>query len=215
MTVPYADPWQPFHRKHASQRYLPLRIDARTNPNGNAYAVVDMPIPTSTNLNASPATDRVFKVQNLTVRNPVSDGPVDYKTLPPVTQLLLADPQSTRARRHLWVTRHRDNEFYAGGRYTLQSLNEEEGGAERRRPAEGHFRLERFWSHAQPASGGLADYILEPHIKPVDFFTANPSLDVTSDRDFASQYASKSSNAQESSPCCESQKPLGGGAPKL
>lgn len=136
-----------------------MRIDARTNPNGNAYAVVDMPIPTSTNLNASPATDRVFKVQNLTVRNPVSGGPVDYKTLPPVTQLLLADPQSTRARRHLWVTRHRDNEFYAGGCYTLQSLNEEEGGAERRRPAEGHFRLERFWSHAQPASGGLADYV--------------------------------------------------------
>lgn len=113
-----------------------MRIDARTNPNGNAYEVVNTPITSSCGLDANPMTDRVFKVQNLERLNPISGQPVGYKILPPVTQLLLADPSSTQAKRalfaqrHLWVTRHRDNEFYAGGRYTLQSTREIEGVAD-------------------------------------------------------------------------------------
>lgn len=113
-----------------------MRIDARSNPNGNAYQVITKPITTSGGFDANPMTDRVFKVQNLDKLNPISGQPVGYKILSPVTQLLLADPNSTQAKRakfaqhHLWVTKHRDNEFYAGGRYTLQSTSEIEGVAD-------------------------------------------------------------------------------------
>lgn len=118
------------------QESLPLQIDPHTNPNGNAYAIVNTPIRTSGGFDANPHTDRVFKVQNLDKLNPVSQQPIGYKILPPVTQLLLADKHSTQAKRalfaqkHMWVTQHRDNEFYAGGRYTLQSLTEAEGVAD-------------------------------------------------------------------------------------
>jgi primary-amine oxidase len=115
---------------------LPMPIDARANPNGNAYQVVTTPITTSAGLDGNPMTDRVFKVQNLDKLNSISGQPVGYKILSPVTQLLLANPNSTQAKRakfaqhHLWVTRHKDNEFYAGGRYTLQSTSEIEGVAD-------------------------------------------------------------------------------------
>jgi primary-amine oxidase len=118
------------------QESLPIDFDVRTNPNGNAYQVAETPITTSGGFSANTATGRIFKVQNLDKINPVSGKPVGYKILPPTTQLLLAHAdsiQSKRARfaqRHLWVTKYRDNELYAGGRYTLQSVDEIEGVAD-------------------------------------------------------------------------------------
>ena len=113
-----------------------MQMNARTNPNGNAYQVVTTPITSSAGLDANPFTDRTFKVQNLDKPNPISGQPVGYKILAPVTRPLLADSNSTQAKRarfaqrHIWVTKHKDNEFYAGGRYTLQSVEEREGVAE-------------------------------------------------------------------------------------
>lgn len=115
------------------QESLPLQIDTRTNPNGNAYKVEERPITTSVGLDAAPHNARLFKIQNLSKRNPVSGKPVGYKIVPPPTQLLLADPRSRQAQRalfahhHLWVTKYKDDELYAGGRYTLQSTIEQEG----------------------------------------------------------------------------------------
>jgi primary-amine oxidase len=62
--------------------------------------------------------------------NPVSGRPIGYKFTPPATQVLLAQPDSIQARRaqfaqhHVWVTKYKDGELYAGGRYTLQSQDE-------------------------------------------------------------------------------------------
>lgn len=106
---------------------LPVRIDKRTNPNGNLYEVRQTQISTSVGLDAAPHNNRVFKIQNLNKKNPISGKPVGYKLTPPPTQLLLADPNSIQAKRalfakhHLWVTKYKDDELYAGGRYTLQS----------------------------------------------------------------------------------------------
>lgn len=111
-------------------------MDARTNPNGNAYKVEETPITTSVGLDAAPHNARIFKVQNLDIRNPISGKPVGYKIVPPPTQLLLADPESRQAKRalfgkhHIWVTKHRDDEFYAAGPYTLQSAIEAGGVAD-------------------------------------------------------------------------------------
>lgn len=109
---------------------LPILTDARTNPNGNLYEVRKVPITTSTGLDLSPCNNRVFKIQNTSRKNPVSGKAVGYKISIPPTQLLLANHhtvQSERAKfaRHaLWATKYRDDELYAGGRYTLQSRKE-------------------------------------------------------------------------------------------
>lgn len=112
---------------------LPLEVDTVTNPNGNAYQVHKKHITTSTGLDLSPSRNRVFKVQNLGKTNPISGNPVGYKITGPATQLLLADPRSRQAQRalfaqhHLWVTKYKDDELYAGGRYPFSSRREIDG----------------------------------------------------------------------------------------
>jgi primary-amine oxidase len=115
---------------------LPVRIDKRTNPNGNYYEIRKTQITTSTGVDVAPEKHRIFKIQNLNKLNPVSSRPVGYKIGLPATQLLLADPNSIQAKRalfaqhHLWVTKYKDNELYAGGRFTLQSTLEVDGVAD-------------------------------------------------------------------------------------
>jgi primary-amine oxidase len=115
------------------QESLPLRMDARTNPNGNFYEVRETKITTSVGVDAAPQNNRCFKIQNLNSINPISGKPVGYKIIPPPTQKLLADPNSIQAKRalftqhHMWVTKYRDDELYAGGRYTMQSVVEKDG----------------------------------------------------------------------------------------
>jgi primary-amine oxidase len=93
-------------------------------------------INTSSGLDANPFSNRVFKVQNFSNRNPISGKPVGYKISTPPTQLLLAAPNSIQANRalfarhHIWVTKFQDDELYAGGRYTLQSRREVGGLAD-------------------------------------------------------------------------------------
>ena len=115
---------------------LPVEMDSVTNPMGNLYEVRQTTIKTSSGLNLSPFSNRVFKVQNHSQINPVSGKPVGYKISVPPTQLLLADPKSTQSKRalfaqhHMWVTKYKDDELYAGGRYTLQSRREIGGVAD-------------------------------------------------------------------------------------
>lgn len=115
---------------------VPVAVDPATNPNGNLYEVQTTVVKTSAGMDLDPMRNRVFKVQNPSRRNPVSGKPVGYKITTPPTQLLLAAPgsiQSNRAlfaRHHLWVTKYRDDELYAGGRYTLQSRLEVDGLAD-------------------------------------------------------------------------------------
>lgn len=118
------------------QESLPLQMNATTNPNGNLYEVRDTPITTSVGVDAAPQNNRCFKIQNLSKLNPISGKPVGYKIVPPPTQKLLAAPNSIQAKRalfsqhHLWVTKYKDNELYAGGRYTLLSTIEKDGVAD-------------------------------------------------------------------------------------
>ena len=115
---------------------LPMQIDPATNPNGNRYEVRKTPVTTSRGLDINVENGRVFKVQNLDKKNRISGKPVGYKILPPATQKLLAAENSIQynralfAQHHVWVTKHRDEELYAAGRYTLQSRNEVGGVAD-------------------------------------------------------------------------------------
>ena len=108
----------------------------KTNPASNLYEVQQRPITESQFLNANPWSNRTIKIINPNKRNAISGKPVGYKISPAATQLLLADPKSVQYQRvlfashHLWVTKYKDGELYAGGRYTLQSQKEIEGVAD-------------------------------------------------------------------------------------
>lgn len=107
-----------------------------TNPAGNFYENRQSVISRAGWLDAAPQHNRVIKIQNRHVFNPISGKPVGYKFTPAPTQLLLADPASVQSKRalfaqhHVWVTKYKDDELYAGGRYTLQSQREIGGVAD-------------------------------------------------------------------------------------
>ena len=114
---------------------LPVPMNAKTNPQGNYYEVAKTTLKTSQWADLAPFNNRVFKVINPNVKNPISGRPVGYKLVPPATQLLLADKRSKQARRaafaqhHLWLTQYRDHELWAAGPYPYQS-NDEVGGVQ-------------------------------------------------------------------------------------
>lgn len=109
---------------------LPEMMNATTNPAGNGYRVVKTPITRSSWADASPLTNRIFKITNPSSKNPISGKPVSYKLTPPPTQLLLADSRSVQAKRaafaqhHVWVSKYRDDELWANGPYPFQSTSE-------------------------------------------------------------------------------------------
>lgn len=111
----------------------PVPMNAVTNPNGNFYKVNTETMERAGFFDAAPELNRTVKMVNPHKKNPISQKPVGYKFIPLATQRLLADPNSIQARRaqfaqhHVWVTKYRDGELYAGGRYTLQSQEEIEG----------------------------------------------------------------------------------------
>ncbi len=91
------------------------------------------PIKRSQYLDASPMTNLTVKMTNQSKLNPVSGKPVAYKFIPSASQLLLAHPDSIMAKRaqfathHIWVTKYRDGELWAGGEFTNQSQKEVDG----------------------------------------------------------------------------------------
>ena len=114
----------------------PVPTNPETNPRGNFYQVKQETVSKSSWLDAAPHHNRVIKMVNSNIRNPISGKPVGYKFTPVPTQLLLADNTSVQGKRakfayhHVWVTKYKDDELYAGGRYTLQSLEEIAGVAD-------------------------------------------------------------------------------------
>lgn len=183
---------------------VPMNKD--TNPRGNLYEVRKEVIKTSKWLDAEPFNNRVIKMVNTNKLNPISGKPVGYKFTPAATQLLLADPQSVQSKRalfahhHVWVTKYKDWEFYAGGRYTLQSQAEVDGlhdATARNEPVENDDVV--VWNvFGLTHNPRVEDWpvmpveIHEVKIRPADFFSANPSNDVPSARNMTSVLASDS-----------------------
>lgn len=137
---------------------LPMPISKELNPFGNGYEVTgspyfsaqlfqrktnlgleqvrQTPIQRSKFFDASPMTNLTVKMTNPSKKNPVSGKPVAYKFIPSPSQLLLAHPDSTVAKRaqfaqhHVWVTKYKDRELWAGGEFTNQSRREIDGVAD-------------------------------------------------------------------------------------
>ncbi|KAK8043374.1 hypothetical protein PG993_005804 [Apiospora rasikravindrae] len=201
-------------------------VDPLTNPFGNGYEVRRTPLEKSAFADAEPKLNRVVRFENRTRKNEISGKNVGYKMTPSATQLMLAHPDSTQARRapfaqhHLWVTGHRDGELWAAGEFTNQSRGEVGGvkamvergdwfGREGRRLMGGDGKLSTpvawvVWGLTH--NPRVEDWPVMPveihqvHIRPADFFTSNPALDVPSTKNETSVLVSSSS------PCCDAKE---------
>ncbi|KAF4983143.1 hypothetical protein FZEAL_1366 [Fusarium zealandicum] len=198
------------------------KMDPRTNPMGNLYEVERQTVKKATWIDAEPRLNRLIKLEHATKRNKVSGRPVGYRLVPPATQMLLADEASVTAQRakfaqhNIWVTGYRDGELWAAGEFTNQS-REEMGGVSDMVTRGDWFTGEgedegedaKRSSPVVWVSFGLThnprveDWPVMPvevhqmELRPADFFTSNPALDVPSMRNEASVLLSCCGNADD------------------
>jgi primary-amine oxidase len=161
------------------------------NPHGVGYTVNETPITTSGGYDLDFDVNRTFKIQNAAVKNPINGKPVAYKIHAPPFQKMLADKESYHHKRaefadhNIYVTSYRDDELYAGGKYTNQSR----GGTGVRSWADRKDNVQdedivvwvQFGINHVPR---IEDFpvmpceILKVSLKPVNFFERNPAIDV-------------------------------------
>ena len=97
------------------------------NPHGVGYYVKETVVEESCGIDTDYEQNRTFKIQNTAVRNPINGKPVAYKIHAPPFQKMLADKNSFHHKRaefadhNIYVTKYKDGELYAGGKYTNQS----------------------------------------------------------------------------------------------
>jgi primary-amine oxidase len=161
------------------------------NPHGTGYIVNTTPVTTSSGLDLAPDANRVFKIQNSARLNPINGKPVAYKIHAPPFQRILADNESFHFKRaefadhNIYITTHRDEELYAGGKYTNQSRG---GTGLRSWASRGDSVVDtdivvwvQFGINHVPR---IEDFpvmpceILKVSLKPVNFFERNPAIDV-------------------------------------
>ena len=161
------------------------------NPHGVGYTVEEAVVQNSAGLDTDYNTNRNYKIQNESSRNPINGKAVAYKIQVPPFQKMVSDPESFNHKRaefadhNLYVTRYRDGELYAGGKYTNQSR----GGAGVRSWANRMENVENqdivVWvQFGLQHVTRIEDFpimpceIIKVHFKPVNFFDKNPALDV-------------------------------------
>ncbi|KAI9841669.1 MAG: hypothetical protein M1837_000463 [Sclerophora amabilis] len=165
--------------------------DSSFNPHGTGYFTKETLVEESSALDIDYEQNRTFKIQNDAVRNPINGKAVGYKIHAPPFQKMLADTESFHRRRaefadhSIYVTKYRDGELYAGGRYTNQSR----GGTGVRSWADRRDDVRdtdivvwvQFGINHIPR---IEDFpvmpveIIKVSLKPVNFFDRNPALDV-------------------------------------
>ncbi|KAH7376964.1 copper amine oxidase [Plectosphaerella cucumerina] len=197
----------------AVEESVPVPSHPKTNPYGNFYAVQKRTVEKACWIDAEPKLNRTIRLENSTKKNPVSGRPVSYKLTPPTSQTLLAAEDSPHARRakfaqhHVWVTGYRDDELWAAGEFTNQSTDEVGGvydmvaredwfigqeGAETNEKG-GTRSSPVIWSvFGLTHNPRVEDWPVMPveihhlNIRPADFFTSNPALDVPAAKDKSS-----------------------------
>ncbi|KAK6341352.1 hypothetical protein TWF696_008430 [Orbilia brochopaga] len=195
---PAVDGWK---NSVVQEEAVSLPISKERNPFGNAFVTQKTVIKSSSYADAAPEKNRVFKIVNPAKLNPYSKNPVGYKLVPHTGQLLLADPGSVSAQRarfaqhHLWVTKHRDGDLWCGGKYTNQSFREDGGlqdMVERSENVENEDILvwHTFGMTHIPRVEDFPVMPVEVHtvsLKPADFFTQNPAIDVPASSQLVNQ----------------------------
>lgn len=171
-----------------------LPADDPDNPFGVGYTTVQHPVEKETFLDTDITKGRTFKIVNESVINPMAEKPVAYKLVPHYSQLLLAHPSSYHAMRSefgehaLWVTKYADDERYASGDHTMQSLGGEGISSWiKKRASPRSVRNEDIviWhTFGTTHNPRVEDWPVMPaekmlvSLKPVNFFNRNPAIDV-------------------------------------
>ncbi|KAK5704182.1 hypothetical protein LTR97_003195 [Elasticomyces elasticus] len=179
-----------YHNRLVYDEALPMpRSDF--NPHGTGYYAQETVVETSGGYDLDFDTNRTFKIQNVDVRNPINGKPVAYKIHAPPFQKIISDTESFNHKRaefsdrNIYAVKYRENELYAGGKYTNQSR----GGTGVRSWAnrkdnivdEDLVVFVQFGINHIPR---IEDFpvmpceIIKVALKPVNFFERNPAIDV-------------------------------------
>lgn len=207
-----------YHNRLVYDEALPMPRSADFNPHGTGYFARETVVETSGGYDIDYAVNRTFKIQNVHKRNPVNGKPVAYKIHAPPFQKILADEDSFNHKRaefsdhNIYAVSYRDDELYAGGKYTNQSR----GGTGVRAWANRKDRIVdedlvvfvQFGINHIPR---IEDFpvmpceVIKVALKPVNFFEKNPALDVPpSTQDFNQSVLLGNKNKAEADACCTS-----------
>ncbi|KAJ6096103.1 hypothetical protein N7486_006849 [Penicillium sp. IBT 16267x] len=177
---------------------FPIDNPAIHNPFGVGYTTSSKIITEEGGLDLDVTKNRTFKIINENKINQITGTPVGFKLLPCYSQMLLAHPQSYHAKRSefgshaIWVTRYNDDELFPSGRHTMQSLGGEGISSviqQRKDDPDGKTNVRNedivIWhTFGSTHNPRIEDWPIMPSekmvvgLKPVNFFTGNPSLDV-------------------------------------
>ncbi|WOO78822.1 Copper amine oxidase 1 [Vanrija pseudolonga] len=199
---------------------VPMPFDKHNPPADNrwgvGYVVEKTPFKVSGFADAAPMKNRVFKITNPNVINPISGKPVSYKLVPAPSQLMIAHPDSIQYARaefgehHLYVTKHVDGEFYGGGKFTNMS----NGNAKGMRTFVGrNDNVENddvvVWhSFGLTHNPRVEDFPVMPcevhtiSLKPNDFFARSPAIDVPPSTQAFNQSHLVTGKGKEVADCC-------------
>ncbi|KAK3616265.1 hypothetical protein LTR56_018860 [Elasticomyces elasticus] len=198
-----------YHNRLVYDEALPMpRSDF--NPHGTGYYAQETVVETSGGYDLDFDTNRTFKIQNVDVRNPINGKPVAYKIHAPPFQKIISDTESFNHKRaefsdrNIYAVKYRENELYAGGKYTNQSrggtgvrswANRKDNIVDEDLVVFVQFGINHVSTLAS-AVIPVADQVQIPRIedfpvmpceiikvalKPVNFFERNPAIDVSDD----------------------------------
>lgn len=114
---------------------VPVRDDPELDPYGCAFRLDTTPIVSPGGYDLDSTKARTYKIVNPARRNEVSGKLAGYKLHASPSQMLMMGPETFNHRRGIfaskpiWVTKYRDDEFWAAGEFTNQS-REDTGLAE-------------------------------------------------------------------------------------
>ncbi|EFX05222.1 copper amine oxidase [Grosmannia clavigera kw1407] len=162
------------------------------NPYGNGYRAVKTEIAQEGGHDLDWTKSRAFVVKNPHIANPVNGLPISYKLEFPPVPTLMSHPESYNAKRaefadhHLYLTKYRPDELYSGGKFTNQSRghNGIKSWIEKNHATiidEDVVVWVQFGLNHFPR---IEDFPVMPVekvsvvLRPVNFFTKNPALDV-------------------------------------
>lgn len=182
------------------------------NPYGTGFYNDPTYVERSSYLDCDQSKNRFIKIVNENKINPITMEPVGYKLAPFPSALLMA-PEGTVARsrakyatHHFWVTKHKDQEFYAGGNWTNQSA-EETGGcsdAVKRNENVRNDDVVLWHSFGLTHYPRIEDFPIMPMerivvgLHPYGFFSENPAMDVpTSNQQFNRSVEVKSCHGEQ------------------
>ena len=167
---------------------MPLGKD---NPFGVGYITKETRLDKEGYTDLDIAKNRVIKITNPNVRNPINNRPVAYKLYAHPSQMLLSHPSSYHAKRAefadhaIWVTKYEDGERYPAAKYTNQSRGG--GGIKSWVAAKENTEntdVVLYHSFGLTHNPRIEDFpvmpceVIQVMLKPFNFFDKNPSLDV-------------------------------------